>query len=332
VEPLVPNTPAQNRGTKRSGGMITEKIRAMRTGTKLPAVLWPEISKAAVYLHNQIPRYSYNWRTPYNRFHTYLAHRDSIVVKTRKPDQTHLRAYGCKAFALTPNAQKGVYNKPKDLPRWNPKLKPRAWIGYLISYNSSNIYRIWNPITNRVISTRDMVFNEKEIFNRDIQALKDDYLHLQLNKLSQLLSTIQLHEPKVPRSTILEEEAINSLILNTNTEQKEEVEEVEKEVQFPYTYSRFKPYPTPSLSPPAALLAATIQQAHQLPENQLPENQNMDFEPWIAAFATGRLLQPVNSHNGKTITKAMVQRLTRRPNGLQTLHGQDLPPPPKWHH
>jgi len=148
--------------------VIAEKIRAMRAGAKLLVVLWLEISKAAVYLYNQTPRYGYNWRTPYDRFHTYLAHRDGIVVETRKPDQTHLRAYGCKVYALTPSAQKGVYNKLKDLPRWNPKLEPRAWIGYLVGYSLSNIYRIWNPITNRVISTRDVVFNEKEIFNGDI--------------------------------------------------------------------------------------------------------------------------------------------------------------------
>ena len=104
-----------------------------------------------------------------------------------------------------------------------------------------------------------MVFNEKEIFNRDIQALKDNCLHLQLDELSQLLSTIQLHEPEVPRSTILKEEVIDFSILDTDAEQEEEVEEVKKEVQFPYTCSRFEPYPTPSLSPPAALLAATIQ-------------------------------------------------------------------------
>jgi len=124
-----------------------------------------------------------------------------------------------------------------------------------------------------------MVFNEKEIFNGDIQALKNNCLHLQLDELNQLLSTIQLHEPKVPRSTILKEEAVNFLILNTNTEQEKKVKEVEEEMQFPYTCSRFEPYPTPSLSPPAALLATTIQQAHQLPENQIPESQNINFEP-----------------------------------------------------
>jgi hypothetical protein len=36
------------------------------------------------------------------------------------------------------------------------KLDPRAYIGYLISYNSTNIYRIWIPYKGIVISTRDV--------------------------------------------------------------------------------------------------------------------------------------------------------------------------------
>ena len=162
----------------------------MRVGVKLLVILWPEILKAAVYLYNRTPRYSYNQCTPYDRFYIYLAYRDGIVVETRKLNQTHLQAYGCKVFALTPSAQKGVYNKPKDLPYWNPKLEPRAWIGYLVGYSLFNIYRIWNPVANKVINTRDMVFNEKEIFNRDIQILKDNCLRLQFDELSQLFSTI----------------------------------------------------------------------------------------------------------------------------------------------
>ena len=81
MEPSAPNTPAQNGGAERLGGVIAEKIRVMRAGAKLLAVLWPEISKAVVYLHNQILRYGYNWRTPYDRFHTYLAYRDGIVIE-----------------------------------------------------------------------------------------------------------------------------------------------------------------------------------------------------------------------------------------------------------
>ena len=78
----------------------------------------------------------------------------------------------------------------------------------------------------------------------------------------------------MPRSTALKEETVDFPILDTNTKQEEEEveEEIEEKVQFPYTCLRFVPYPTPSLLPLAALLTATIQQANQLLENQLPEN------------------------------------------------------------
>jgi hypothetical protein len=54
------------------------------------------------------------------------------VVEDRKPEQTHLKAYGCKAFAMTTDALK----KTKCLQKMNLK----AWIGYLIGYESTNIY------------------------------------------------------------------------------------------------------------------------------------------------------------------------------------------------
>jgi hypothetical protein len=74
IEPSTPNTPAQNGGAERSGGVIASKARAMRAGVRLPEELWPEIVRAAVYLNNRTPKYAYKWKTPYDRFHTYVAH------------------------------------------------------------------------------------------------------------------------------------------------------------------------------------------------------------------------------------------------------------------
>ena len=53
---------------------------------------------------------------------------------------------------MTSDAQK----KAKQLRR----LKPEAWIGYLIGYDSTNIYSIWNPIQspNPKILLRAKVF------------------------------------------------------------------------------------------------------------------------------------------------------------------------------
>jgi len=69
----------------------------------------------------------------------------------------HLKAYGYRAYVITLDAQL----KKKRL----SKLDLQAYISYLISYNSTNIYRIWIPYKGIVISTRDIIFNKKTFFN-----------------------------------------------------------------------------------------------------------------------------------------------------------------------
>jgi len=62
------------------------------------------------------------------------------------------------------------------------KLDPRAHIGYLVSYNSTNIYRIWILYKGIIISTRDVIFNKKTFFDsKRIDILKD--LHAKLDTL-----------------------------------------------------------------------------------------------------------------------------------------------------
>jgi len=59
------------------------------------------------------------------------------------------------------------------------KLDPQAYISYLVSYNSTNIYRIWILYKGIVISTRDVIFNKKMFFNgKRTDILKDLYAEL----------------------------------------------------------------------------------------------------------------------------------------------------------
>lgn len=208
VESSASHTPAQNGGAEVSGSIIKTKARAMRTGARLPAYLWIEIYRAAVYLYNRTPKYLYNWRTPYDRFHTYLAQRDGIVVEDRKPYQGHLRVYGCKAFAMTRDALAGINKRQR--------LNPRAWIGFLIGYQSTNIYRIWNPQTGRVVLTRDVLFNENERFSGDINQLKDDLLHIGREELTNLLNQVEIPEPE--RTAMTEEDQSGAFIPQINWE------------------------------------------------------------------------------------------------------------------
>ncbi|RYP15656.1 hypothetical protein DL767_010301 [Monosporascus sp. MG133] len=184
LEPSAPHTQAQNGGAERSGGVIKEKATAMRSGAKLPSFLIVYILKAAVYLYNRTPKYALFWQSPYKVYYTYLAYRDGVAVLDRKPQQAHLQVYGCMAYAMTATAMK----KEQRL----QKLNPKAWIGFLVGYRSTNIYEIWNPLINKVIATRDVQFNERATFSGDIRDLKDDLLHVTEDELRKLLRQVEL--------------------------------------------------------------------------------------------------------------------------------------------
>jgi hypothetical protein len=145
----------------------------MRISSHLPAELWREVTRAAVYLYNQTPRYYYNWNTPYERFFTSLTMRNGVQITDQKPQQAHLRVYGCKAYA----ASSTYLNKRERL----KCLNPHNWIRYLVGYDSTNVYRIWNPKKNRIERVRDVIFDEDCVFPGTIDQLKDDFWDVKLS-------------------------------------------------------------------------------------------------------------------------------------------------------
>ena len=40
------------------------------------------------------------------------------------------------------------------------KLAKKTHIGYFIGYDSSNIYRIWNTSKNKIIKTKNIIFDK----------------------------------------------------------------------------------------------------------------------------------------------------------------------------
>jgi hypothetical protein len=101
------NTPEQNGKSERYGALLTEKARCIREHAKLPEDLFPECYLAAEHLMNRTPNQALDW--------------DSPLVRLNKP-----------------------LLKGADAPPRGSKLKPRAFVGYLIGYNSTNIFRVWN--------------------------------------------------------------------------------------------------------------------------------------------------------------------------------------------
>jgi len=193
IEPSAPNTQAQNGLAERHTRTIFEKMNAMRASSKLPEHLWPELVRAAIYLSNRTPRQGLDWKTPYEVFYTYLARKAGPVVADRRPQEAHLRVYGCKAYAMTQPAQL----RKRRLDRFDPK----AWIGYLVGYNSTDIYRIWIPLTGKIILTRDVTFNEKEGFEGDIEAWRDDFQSLSIERIAYLLIQMGAIEESITVNT-----------------------------------------------------------------------------------------------------------------------------------
>jgi len=129
----------------------------MRIGARLPAAAWSELEPMAAHIANRQPCKVLDWKTPYE----YLQEKLGIPATRRRPAGVHLRVPGCRA-----------YPRDKDVPR-AAKNAPRAHIGYLVGYDSTNIYRIWVPSRNVVLSTRDVIFDESRLYDPNEPDLVD---------------------------------------------------------------------------------------------------------------------------------------------------------------
>jgi hypothetical protein len=93
-----------------------------------------------------------------------------------------LKAYDCTAYATTV-----IYKQKKARLR---KLDPRADISYLMGYNFINIYRVWIPYTGKIISTKDVIFDESKFFNGKTEFLFSEKMAV-LNDLVQKIELLK---------------------------------------------------------------------------------------------------------------------------------------------
>jgi hypothetical protein len=291
LEPSAPDTQAQNGGAERSGGVVKDKSRAMRLDANLPWELWPEITRAAVYLYNRTPRYLNKWKSPYEVYFTHAALQDGRVTTPRKPNLAHLKAYGCKAFALTDDTLRGKLRLQR--------LDPRAWIGYLVGYRSSNIYRVWIPTMGKVISTRDVVFDEETIFDGKKDDIMDNLMHNTLSEIAAWVRSAELPEPTH------EEPETEAFYEDDTVQDSERTEDTQTDSQRRKSQNT---YPTPPQTPPPVVLLAQLLTGDAQGEFQ-DSNPSSKTIPWKAAFMAGTQSGPVGTYEDKLVDKAQMNRM-----------------------
>jgi hypothetical protein len=85
------------------------------------------------------------------------------------------------------------------------RLAPKAWIGYMIGYRSSNSYRIWLFIENKIIIIRDVIFNENEFLINNFELFKDELMIIDTEALAQYI-----RDKKLPSAELIWEEECES--------------------------------------------------------------------------------------------------------------------------
>jgi hypothetical protein len=141
-------SPQQNGVVERRNQTVLGMARALLKQRGMPTVFWGEAVVTAVYILNHSPTKALNGMTPYEAWHG------------RKPAVSHLRVFGCLAFTK----ELGHIGKLDD------RRTPGVFIGYA---EGSKAYRILDPGTLRVHTTRDLVFDEGRGWAWD-KAVDDD--------------------------------------------------------------------------------------------------------------------------------------------------------------
>ena len=134
-EMTAPATPQQNGVSERAGRTLMNIVRCLLDGANLPENLWGELCCTAVYITNRLPHVHLGNQTPYFR------------MFGKHASLQHLRVIGSSAFV--------------HIETHKSKLDQRAWEGKLVGYShNSRAYRIYNPQTRKIVSSRNVTFIE----------------------------------------------------------------------------------------------------------------------------------------------------------------------------
>ncbi|KAK2666816.1 Ribonuclease H superfamily, partial [Fusarium oxysporum f. sp. vasinfectum] len=294
-EPTAPYTSAQNGPAERSGGVMATKARSMQLGANIPPELWPETWSAAVYLHNRSPQQSTGWKTPFQQLHQWLQskNRDSGYESTSsQPDVTHLKAYGCRAYPMTGKALRNT--QKKDL-----KTEAHAETGYLVGYDSSNIFRIWIPERSEVRRVRDVTFNEKVFFdpkdhpnNPNSVSTRRQQLQLQLPQHIESDTDEEIDQIRSADET-LPEIIVNTQGLQLTSSSDHTSQEPDEEPD--QGHDAYDAYPSPQLTtssaPPEPANQQLRSQRQRRPARKLLENEaqkKAGFHIYTRSFFQGR--------------------------------------------
>jgi hypothetical protein len=149
-EKAVPRTPQENGMSERMNETIMERARSMRLHDGLPLQFWEDAVDTVVYLINRGPSSSLDGRIPEEEW------------TGKKVNYSFLKTFDCEAF---------VHIDKENRTKLEEKSKKCTFIGYGVNDFG---YRLWDYENNKIIRSRDVIFNEKVMYKDQLQGKKHE--------------------------------------------------------------------------------------------------------------------------------------------------------------
>jgi hypothetical protein len=129
---------------------IMEHPRSMRLHAGFPLQFWADVVDTVVYLINKGPSSSLDGRIPEEEW------------TGKKVKYSFLKTFGCEAF---------VHIDKENRTKLETKSKKCTFIGYGVNDFG---YRLWDYENNKIIRSRDVIFNEKVMYKYQLQGKKQE--------------------------------------------------------------------------------------------------------------------------------------------------------------
>ncbi|CAM8975323.1 unnamed protein product [Rhodiola kirilowii] len=134
-------TPQQNGVCERKNRTIINMVRSMLARGGIDKSFWPEAVNWSIHILNRSPTVAVQNITPQEAWNG------------GKPDVDHFKIFGCIAFAHIPD------QKRKKL---DDKGEKCVFLGVS---EQSKAYKLYNPVTKKIVISRDVIFDEERIWN-----------------------------------------------------------------------------------------------------------------------------------------------------------------------
>ncbi|RVW86250.1 Retrovirus-related Pol polyprotein from transposon TNT 1-94 [Vitis vinifera] len=165
-------TPQQNGVSEKKNRTILNMVRSLLARGKIPKSFWPEVVNWSIHVLNRSPTFSVQNMTPEKAWSGW------------KPAVDHFKIFCCIAYAHITDEKR---NKLDD------KGEKCVFLGVS---EASKAYKLFNPLTKKIVTSRDVIFDEEStwnwngqqptqvIFDNDVEEERQQLLQQQIPTVS----------------------------------------------------------------------------------------------------------------------------------------------------